>query len=646
MRNIKSTPFFAALTNILVLFLIYTICRISFYLINIGFFPNTSASSLVTMCLAGLRFDLTALLYINALYLVLVFLPLKLRNTKPYKTVTKVIFILFNSIGIAANCYDMIYFQFINRRTTFDFFTEFQNDNNLLTIALQGMIGYWYVTLLFIVLFIVLYFAYRPLPDVTKPEKPYLYYPAHFIDMCIVVLLTVLGIRGGTFSVTVRPININIATTYVNEPIEAAIVLNTPFTIMMSADGADYSNAHYFDDREELQSYCNPFHYPTPNGEPKYDNVVLIFVESLAREYVGYFYHDFDGGTYKGYTPFLDSLLAQSLTFKHSFATGKLSIDVLPSAISGIPALYAPFVTTQFATNEIGSLAKCLKERGYQSAYFHGGTNGSLGLNAYTNMAGVDKYYGRTEYNNDADFDGTWAIWDEEFLQYTVNELDTFKTPFLGIVFTATSHHPFALPEKYKGVFPKGPDDMYETIGYADYSLRRFFEAASKKDWYKNTLFVLTADHTTTITRPEFLNGRGFYDIPILFFHPSDPTLTGVSDRVFGQTDITPSILGYLNYDKPYFAFGKDIFNKADTTNFVIDYYSPIFQIFQDSLLLQFDGEKKLGVYNYFNDLGLKDNIMGTYPAQEQEMENRLKAEIQTFVECMFKDSLCVKTQQ
>ncbi|MBQ4032835.1 MAG: LTA synthase family protein, partial [Paludibacteraceae bacterium] len=511
-----------------------------------------------------------------------------------------------------------------------------------LNIALQGMAQYWYVTLVALALLFLLYKLYKPLPTESVPENNYIYYPLHTLTLGIVVYFTIVGIRGG-FGVTTRPLNVNNSTAYIEKrPSEAAIVLNTAFTMIKSIDSLEYTDPLYFTDKKELQSYCNPHHYPQPDGEFKADNVVIILVESFAREYVGFFYNYLDSGTYKGYTPFLDSLLSKSLTFKHSFATGKQSIDVMPSVLSGIPCLIESYVTTQYGTNEVSSIAKYLKKKGYQSAFFHGAPNGSIGLDAYAQSAGIDKYYGKNEYNNDADFDGTWAIWDEEFMQYFANELDTFKTPFLGILFTATSHHPFKIPAKYEGKFPKGPEPMYECVGYTDYAIRRFFETASKKDWFKNTLFVITADHTTLMTREEFINGRGLYDIPILFYHPSDSTIVQVSDRVFGQTDITPSILGYLNYNEPYFAFGKDIFDKRDTTNYVIDYCNPLFQIFQDSLLLQFDGERTTGIFNYVKDLGLKNNIVGRTDEQE-DMELRLKAEIQTYIECLKRDSLTIK---
>lgn len=642
LKKFKSMPLYSVLLNMCTLFFIYMVCRLVFYFINVRYFPDVTTAGLLRMCLGGLKFDLAALLYLNSLYLVLSFLPLRLRGHRVYQAVLKWIYIVFNGLGILANCYDMIYFQFINRRTTIRFFSEFQNDGNLLNIALQGMAQYWYVTLVALALLFLLYKLYKPLPTESVPENNYIYYPLHTLTLGIVVYFTIVGIRGG-FGVTTRPLNVNNSTAYIeNSHIESAIVLNTAFTMIKSIDSREYTNPMYFKNKEELQKYCNPHHYPQPNGEFKADNVVIILVESFAREYVGFFYNYLDSGTYKGYTPFLDSLLAKSLTFKHSFATGKQSIDVMPSVLSGIPCLIESYVTTQYGTNEVSSIAKYLKKKGYQSAFFHGAPNGSIGLDAYAQSAGIDKYYGKNEYNNDADFDGTWAIWDEEFMQYFANELDTFKTPFLGILFTATSHHPFKIPAKYEGKFPKGPEPMYECVGYTDYAIRRFFETASKKDWFKNTLFVITADHTTIITREEFINGRGLYDIPILFYHPSDSTIVQVSDRVFGQTDITPSILGYLNYDEPYFAFGKDIFDKRDTSNYVIDYCNPLFQIFQDSLLLQFDGEHTTGIFNYVKDLGLKNNIVGRTDEQEY-MELRLKAEIQTYIECLKRDSLTIK---
>ena len=352
--------------------------------------------------------------------------------------------------------------------------------------------------------------------------------------------------------------------------------------------------------------------------------------------------NDYTGGL--GYTPFLDSLMAEGLSFKYSFANGKQSIDAMPSVLSSIPMMIEPFTTTAYASNDINSLATYLKPYGYRSAFFHGAPNGSIGIQAFINNAGFDQYYGLDEYPNKNDFDGTWAIWDEEYLQYMTTCLDTIPQPFVSAVFTSTSHHPFLYPERYKGMFKTGPHPMYECIGYTDYALKRFFETASKTDWYKNTLFVITADHTTIITNPEYLNARGIYEIPIFFYHPSDSTLQGVSDATMQQIDILPSVLSYLGYKGDYFAFGKDIFNTTKKNDFAVNYCPDGYQIYQDTLLLQFDGQKTIAVYDIKNDRMLSENRIGEF-AEQDSMEIKLKAVIQQYMNRMRANKICIENE-
>src|SRR5690606_14279042 len=146
---------------------------------------------------------------------------------------------------------------------------------------------------------------------------------------------------------------------------------------------------------------------------------------------------------------------------------------------------------------------KLLGEKGYETAFFHGAPNGSMGFSAYMQLAGIKNYYGKNEYNNDDDFDGIWGIWDEPFMQFMAKKLDTFKQPFFSSFFSLSSHHPFKVPEHYAGKFPKGQLPLHEPIGYVDNALRQFFNTASKSEWYKNTLFVIVADHASMIHFPE-----------------------------------------------------------------------------------------------------------------------------------------------
>ena len=155
---------------------------------------------------------------------------------------------------------------------------------------------------------------------------------------------------------------------------------------------------------------------------------------------------DLEEGQYKGYTPFLDSLIHHSLTFEYTFGNGQQSIDGLPSVLSGIPRFIEPVFLTPASLNKLSVFGSELKKKGYHTAFFHGANNGSLGFQAYARAVGYPEYYGREDYNNDVDFDGNWAIWDEEFLQFFADKISTFPEPFSVGIFTASSQHPFHIP--------------------------------------------------------------------------------------------------------------------------------------------------------------------------------------------------------
>jgi phosphoglycerol transferase MdoB-like AlkP superfamily enzyme len=348
-----------------------------------------------------------------------------------------------------------------------------------------------------------------------------------------------------------------------------------------------------------------------------------------------------DNGAYQGYTPFLDSLYAEGLTFEYSYSNGRKSIDAMPSILSSIPMFIEPYIVTPYSTNDISSLAAVLKEKGYYSAFFHGAPNGSMGFQAYAKSAGFDDYFGLNEYGN-KDLDGMWAIWDEEFLQFYADKMGELKQPFVTSVFTATSHHPFKIPQRYEGRFPEGTQEIHKCIGYTDYAMRQFFHKMAQYDWYDNTLFVITADHTNQTSHKEYFTDVNSYAVPILFYHPGGD-LKGLKTLPVQQIDIMPSILGYLNYDKPYFAYGQDVFNTREEDKFVVNYNNRLYQFFRQDYFLQFDGEKTKSVYNYKSDIFLQNNLVGKVKEQS-EMETLLKAVIQQYITRMTENRLTIET--
>jgi phosphoglycerol transferase MdoB-like AlkP superfamily enzyme len=251
-------------------------------------------------------------------------------------------------------------------------------------------------------------------------------------------------------------------------------------------------------------------------------------------------------------------------------------------------------------------------------------------------LAGFQDYFGMTEYCNDlsfngmADYDGHWAIWDEEFLQFYAKSMGEIPQPFVTACFTASSHNPFRIPERYKDRYHEGPQPITKCVQYTDNALRLFFEKMKQYPWYDNTLFVITADHTNQNISREYTTDRNVFRVPILFYQPGG-NLKKLSDKLFCQTDITPTILDLLNFDQPYVAFGNSYFNASDTVGCVVNFSEPLYQISMGRYFLQFDGTRETGFYIPDDDVMLQNNLIGTHPAEESKMLDLLKAEIQQY---------------
>jgi phosphoglycerol transferase MdoB-like AlkP superfamily enzyme len=198
------------------------------------------------------------------------------------------------------------------------------------------------------------------------------------------------------------------------------------------------------------------------------------------------------------------------------------------------------------------------------------------------------------------------------------------------------------LPERYKGVFPKGEEEIQEAIAYTDFALRRFFEEASRQPWYKNTLFVLTADHCSTHIDPYYKTSLGYFNVPIIFYAPGDSTLHGIdTQRVVEQIDIMPTVLSYLGYADPYVAFGTDLLHTPDADTWAINNNNGMYQYVKGDYVMQFtdEGEVK-AIYNYRTDWFLHNNLKGQLGDVEAEMERTLKAIIQQYMVRMTQDRM------
>ena len=637
MRQLKNklfSPLFAVLWNLLLVYLVYQVARIEYWLENLSYFNYT-----FDVWRGGLMFDTSAILYTNALYVVLMLFPLHFKENAIYHKICKWLFFIVNGLAFAINLADSVYFRYTMRRTTSTVFDEFSNEGNLSSIIGKEFLSHWYLVLLFALIMTLLWKFYTT-PGLSVPtSNKWKYAGACLLSLVVFTPFCIAGMRGG-FATAVRPITISNAMQYTERPTDAPLVLNTPFSLLRTIDTNVFVVPNYFNSAEDMEAVYTPVHTPSDSLQMDKKNVVILIVESFGREYIGALNKTLEDGKYKGYTPCVDSLISKSTTFTYSFCNGRKSIDGMPSILSSIPMFVEPFILTPSSMNDYTGLAGVLANEGYETAFFHGAQNGSMGFQAFAQKIGFQRYYGRTEYEESCgkdDFDGTWAIWDEPFLQYFAKEMSKMKQPFMTSVFTASSHHPFAVPEKYKKQFTEEELEIHKCIRYTDMSIGKFFETASRQPWFKNTIFVLTSDHTNMSNHAEYQTDLGGFCSPIIIYDPSHPE-GNTLDKIAQQIDILPTVLGMLHYPKPYFGFGIDLLNTPKEDTWAVNYLNGYYQYVRYGYVLQFDGTSTTAVYS-LDDKLMKNNIKGKVEVQ-QKMERELKAIIQQYMVRMTQDRM------
>ena len=640
-------PVWSVLWNLVLVVVCYALCRALFLIENWSLLRPALDGSLSDLLTGSWMFDASAIAYTNVLWLVLMLLPWHGKERPGYHRVLRWLFVVVNGLCIAINLCDAVYFPFTLRRTTSTVFGEFAREGNLAAIFATEAVRHWYLVVAFVIMVYGLWRLYL-MPRADRHRLVWWRYSlTMLVALGVAAPLTVAAMRGG-FTTAVRPITVSNAAQYVTRPTDAALVLNTPFALLRTLGKDVFRVPAYYATEQELEAVYTPLHQPADTAVMRRKNVVVLIVESFGREYIGALNRDLEGGHYQGYTPCIDSLIARSVTFTHSYCNGRKSIDGMPSILSSIPMFVEPFFLTPASMNHVSGMARLLADEGYETAFFHGAQNGSMGFQAFAQATGFQHYHGRTEFNadkrfgGDRDFDGTWAIWDEPFLQYYCAKMGEMHEPFMTAVFTASSHHPFVIPEQYESRFAAGPLAIHRCIRYTDMALGRFFEAASRQPWYRNTLFVLTSDHTNMSDHAEYQTDLGGFCSPIILFDPSGELQPAMVDKVAQQIDILPTVMGLLGYPKPYVAFGIDVLATPADDTWAVNYLNGIYQYVKHGLVLQWDGAHTVGLYS-LDDRLMQHNLAGKR-AEQAAMERELKAIIQQYMARMTQDRLTAAT--
>lgn len=604
--------------------LMMTITRLVFLFSNFNAFKSIVASDF----LAGIWMDAITIGILFMPFYAFSLLPLPFYHKKGYQLFLKIIFHITNTVIIAFNLIDVEYYKYTAKRSTADLFSMVSTGNDMNQLFLTFLKDFWWLLLVLVLLIFVSNWLYNKTKRREKSTAQ-----IHFDILNFLVfsaLLFIVG-RGG---LGYRPADM-LTASQLTSPQKTALVSNTPLSIIKTIGKASLVEMNFFPEGS------NDIYTPIHKGSKKHQlrenlNVMVIIMESFGNEWIG-------KKNGENYTPFLDSLLDQSLYFDNAFANGKKSIEAVPAIFAGIPSLLDnPYISSHYGTNPIDALPILLKEKGYSSAFYHGATNGSMKFDVFAAHLGFDHYFGRKEYNNEAHTDATWGVLDEYFMPWTAKSITTdLKEPFLAGLFTLSSHHPYFVPEEHRGHLPDGSHPMAKSVAYADMSLRMFFEEAKKQPWYENTVFVICADHTPAGTTMRYTQRIGMYEIPIAFYDPMGQIKPKVDSELFNHIDIMPTVLDMVGYSKDVYSFGNSYY--TNNVPFSVNYIENSHLYFEGDYFLNFLHDKGTGLYNYKVDTLMQFDSIHFYPDLTKEMENRLKGIIQRYNHDLIYNTMKVK---
>ena len=623
---------------------ILSISRLVWFVANVFWLPPIGIDEYVYAHLVGIYFDIPVVIGLFLPVWIWVIGGHSWRDRFP--AINRILFVISSMTVLIFNGIDTGYSQVTAKRSGYELFDILGDDANRFA---PYIIDNWYIIL---GLAAMGYFIYRwvPIhgqyPDINFRMRPLrgLIATLTFATICL------LGFRGGF---QLRPLRAIDASNFV-QPEIAPLVTSTPlqiistwkrnglpnfeFDIQFPANSAITSepktsaSQHWLFDNSTALS---PFPMSrTLGGGWVQPNIVVIVVESLARDYTG-----FGNGTQ--FTPYLDRLAADpnTLYFPYCYANGTKSIEMVPSIFCGMPSLMSEFyVTSAYASNKVNNAYKLAK--GYKTAFFHGSNNGTMGFQSFLKQTGLQQYHGIDQYPSDLyqrDFDGNWGIFDEPYLQHFIRCMDTMnngKQPVFASVFTLSSHHPYTIPEPYLNKLPGTPETVQHTIAYADIALHKFFETAAKKPWFENTVFVITGDHTSHSDKEYFYSQSGHYEVPFLIYAPgidikhinekpnqseefrnqqlrikkpqtfTNPSrnewadiINTATQKTLSQCDIIPTLWNLLGANNPRLGFGRSAFDpnyKGYSTHIDKDLY----YIIQYPFVLALDQQGKVVDYH------------------------------------------------
>ncbi len=503
----------------------------------------------------GLRFDLIILCYISFLPAVLICL-LPDRFLQKIKKFFHIYFLLF------------LFLFLLMELSTPDFIAQYDTRPNRLFLdyliypkeVMGTLLKSYLPSMLFAVVFlsVAVYFGFKKGKKLFYPS--FQNYKTKLILFPLVAFLLFFGARSSLTSK--RPINASNAI-FSTDQLTNCIGLNSFYTVAFAAYSLKNENnaAKMYGKMESSEAYARVKKYMTALPEDFTDpqlpllhnqnpdslrekpyNLVIFLQESLGAEYVGCL-----GG--KPLTPNLDKLSKEGLLFTNLYCTGTRSVRGIEAVVTGfLPSPSESVVKLSNSQSGFFTLAELLKSKGYDTSFIYGGSANFDNMGSFFNGNGFHNIIDEADFDKDKKkyaFKGTWGYSDEDLVtkanEYFKSQKDK---PFFSLMFSTSNHEPFEFPDGRIQLFEKNKNTVNNAMKYADFSIGKFFELAKKEDYFKNTVFIVIADHNTRTYGKHLVPIKKFR-IPALIIGPQVPKGEKY-DKLSSQIDIPPTLLSML----------------------------------------------------------------------------------------------------
>lgn len=283
-------------------------------------------------------------------------------------------------------------------------------------------------------------------------------------------------------------------------------------------------------------------------------NIVILLEESLGAEYVG---------CLEGLklTPEFDKLAKEGLLFTNLYSTGTRSVRGIEAVVTGfLPSPSESVVKLNNSQTNFYTIASLLKRKGYDTSFIYGGMNNFDNMGSFFNGNGFDYLIDEDNFDSKKSiFHGTWGWCDEDVMKKANTYFSSLKTkPFVSLIFSSSNHEPFEYPEGRIKLYDKQKNTVNNAMKYADYSIGKFFEMAKKEAYYKNTIFVIIADHNTRTYGKHLVPIHKFH-IPALIIGPNFPKGEKYT-KLCSQIDIQPTVLSKIGMNVSTPMPGRNLF--------------------------------------------------------------------------------------